>query len=215
MAWVLIILGALLLIGAFSRPKPGQQGASRSRRMIVGALGAFILLAGIGGLLPEPQPTQTAQATPPRPLTPEEQVEAWVKETGGSDGVRQVVFKGDTLTVTILAKPAWDERRLAQSVMEVAGKTAPKIFEAFPKVNFYRLSALASFTIEDAYGNRKEVLGEAVRIGISRETNAKANWPVLYSERCRKFISVADEFYAHPTIVLAIRGGTSGCWSLQ
>jgi len=212
MAWVLIILGALLLIGAFRRPKPGQQGPSRSRRMIGGALGAFILLAGIGGLLPEPQPTQTTQATPPRPLTPEEQVTAWVKEVIGKEAVREVVFNGNTLTVTISIKNFWDGPDLVRRVMEVVGKTAPKVFEAFPKVNLYRVIDLGTFIREDDYGNRKEIEQMAVRIGVSRETNTKANWPVLYRERCRKFISVADEFRVHPAIGLELSKANKGCW---
>lgn len=65
MYWIILIIGALLLIGAFARPKPDTQQLSTGQRIGVGVFALILLLWGFSGIRPKPpaptpQPAQTA-----------------------------------------------------------------------------------------------------------------------------------------------------------
>jgi hypothetical protein len=90
--------------------------------------------------------------------------------------------------------------------------SANQVFAEFPKVQNYRLIVTTDFTSEDIYGNQKTTNQPAVKVGVTRSTNAKINWPVL-KNRCKRVALVVDEHWLHPALLQAYIAGSKGCWA--
>lgn len=63
-AWIILILGVLLLVGALSRPQPGVKALTTRQRIGVGAAGLFATLIGFIGIMPSPTSQTTSQPAP-------------------------------------------------------------------------------------------------------------------------------------------------------